>query len=270
MAIASSETEAGHTIFKHSEPVKVPPFKVPGAQKYKVELEALWRKDYLNKEGGARPINILHEMKLYEGILSPEEQRRLLDDIETQLDLAKQRLPPYNGSDNCSYQPPPVTRLRIGRHTLQYGCAFEIRNTPKCPNGIKPEREVASMPVCLTNVLERMYEKGLFSDDQRPDSATIDIFNQGDCMPPHSEHQDFLRPIFTLTLGSDQQQRIVMGQKVRVREAGQFESDVDLAIPNGSVLARQSHSANVPKLAVPSVSSHHVRVTFRKMRPQFS
>ena len=32
-----------------------------------------------------------------------------------------------------------------------------------------------------------------------------------------------------------------MGQKVRVREAGQFESDVELAIPNGSVLARQGH-----------------------------
>ena len=144
-----------------------------------------------------------------QGILTVEEQQHLLRDIQTELELAKQASHPYDGPNNRSYQPPPATTHGIGRHALQYGCAFELRHSPKCPvskhrtpangallnhakittsilllrqDGIKPEREVAPMPVCLTSVLERMYEKGLFSDGQRPDSAMIDIFNQGDCM----------------------------------------------------------------------------------------
>ena len=38
------------------------------------------------------------------------------------------------------------------------------------------------MPTFLVDLLERMREKGMFGEDTRPDSATIDIFNQGDCM----------------------------------------------------------------------------------------
>ena len=48
-----------------------------------------------------------------------------------------------------------------------------------------------------------------------------------------------MRPIFTLSLGSTQ--RIMMGQKIRTVRAGKFEADVELALPNGSVLVRQGH-----------------------------
>jgi len=121
------------------------------------------------------------------------------------------------------------------------------------------------MPVCLTNTLMKMHNCGLFryitlpsraqpglaepsppfptpppfSAEACPDSAAVEFFSEGDCQPPHIEHHDFDRPVFTLSLGSTQ--RIVMGQKIHTREAGKFVSDVELALPTGSVLARKDH-----------------------------
>eukprot|EP00620_Florenciella_sp_RCC1587_P001530 CAMPEP_0182597574 /NCGR_PEP_ID=MMETSP1324-20130603/86525_1 /TAXON_ID=236786 /ORGANISM="Florenciella sp., Strain RCC1587" /LENGTH=123 /DNA_ID=CAMNT_0024815335 /DNA_START=243 /DNA_END=614 /DNA_ORIENTATION=- len=113
----------------------------------------------------------------------------------------------------------------------------------------------------------KMHNCGLFSAEACPDSAAVEFFSEGDCQPPHIEHHDFDRPVFTLSLGSTQ--RIVMGQKIHIHEAGKFVSDVELALPTGSVLARKDHSANVPKLAVPCVSAPRVSITFRRIKPRF-
>ena len=52
---------------------------------------------------------------------------------------------PYDEADDHTYLPLPSTRTGIGRTTLQFGCAFESRNTVKHPVS-KVVADVATWP----------------------------------------------------------------------------------------------------------------------------
>ena len=138
-----------------------------------------------------------------QGVLNEQEQLRLLADLEQALAFAQQGLPPYNeaydGTVNYTYQHPPATKFQLGRQTLQYGCAYESRNTAKCKHGIKTDRYVAPMPACLTNLLLAMHDKGIVTEETRPDSAVVDIFNEGDCMVRYARAHTHARTPHTLT-----------------------------------------------------------------------
>ena len=38
----------------------------------------------------------------------------------------------------------------------------------------------------------------------RPDSCIVNLYQEGDCIPPHVDHHDFARPFVTLSLLSEQ------------------------------------------------------------------
>ena len=107
-------------------------------------------------------------------------------------------------------------------------------------------------------------QRGVIHSEQIPNCAAVNVFNTGDCMPPTIEHHDFARPIFVVSLVS--QQRVVFGQKIRTPLAGQFCGDFELALPALSVLVLEGHSADVIKSAVPCVNAQRVTITLRRMR----
>lgn len=53
-----------------------------------------------------------------------------------------------------------------------------------------------------------------------PDSAIVNIYDVGDCIPPHIDHHDFSRPFCTLSLLSEES--IMFGQKLVPEGPGEF------------------------------------------------
>lgn len=59
------------------------------------------------------------------------------------------------------------------------------------------------------------------------------------------------------------------GARLTSPTPGEFDGDVSVPLPLGSVLVINGHGADVAKHAVPAVPSPRVSITFRKMDPQF-
>lgn len=57
------------------------------------------------------------------------------------------------------------------------------------------------------------------------------LSSQGDCIPPHIDHHDFLRPFCTLSLLSEA--KIVFGTKLEPVGEGEFEGPVRISLPVG-------------------------------------
>ena len=89
-------------------------------------------------------------------------------------------------------------------------------------------------------------------------------YSEGDCIPPHIDHHDFVRPFVTLSLLSEQP--ILFGKEIKIVEDGIFDAPVRVALPVGSVLVLNGNGADVAKHCVPAVSGERVSITFRKMR----
>ena len=121
------------------------------------------------------------------------------------------------------------------------------------------------MPPFINHLISLLVDAGVIGKEQAPDSASVSVYNAGDCSPPILEHHDFERPVWIVALQS--QQRLTFGQKFRTPLAGDFRGDFELALSSRSVLLLEGHSANVAKYAVPSVTSKHVFITLRRMRP---
>jgi alkylated DNA repair protein alkB family protein 5 len=54
---------------------------------------------------------------------------------------------------------------------------------------------------------------------------------QGDCIPPHIDHHDFLRPFCTLSLLTEAE--IVFGTRLETVGEGLFDGPVRIALPVG-------------------------------------
>ena len=55
---------------------------------------------------------------------------------------------------------------------------------------------------------------GVLPASRRPDTAIVNLYSVGDCIPPHIDHHDFVRPFCTLSLLSACP--IVFGETLRV------------------------------------------------------
>ena len=138
----------------------------------------------------------------------------------------------------------------------------------------------------LDDVVDRMVARRIFGAT-RPDSCIINLYgprnsgairrnsaqlfscvryrhSEGDCIPPHIDHHDFVRPFVTLSLLSEQP--ILFGKEIKIVEDGIFDAPVRVALPVGSVLVLNGNGADVAKHCVPAVSGERVSITFRKMR----
>ena len=67
-----------------------------------------------------------------------------------------------------------------------FRCAYEYREgVGGYTHGIKPEREVAALPPCIVAVIARLVASAVLPKNVVPDSAIVNVYNSGDCIPPH-------------------------------------------------------------------------------------
>lgn len=64
-----------------------------------------------------------------------------------------------------------------------------------------------------------------------PDSCIINVYDVGDCIPPHIDNHDFVRPFSTVSFLSEC--NIVFGTDLKVVGPGEFAGSIAIPLPVG-------------------------------------
>jgi alkylated DNA repair protein alkB family protein 5 len=153
-----------------------------------------------------------------------------------------------------------------GRATIQFGCCYNYAvDRDGNPPGIVRDTAVDPLPPLLAAMVRRLVLWRVLPRACVPDSCIVNIYDVDDCIPPHVDSHDFLRPFCTASFLADCD--ILFGRSLRVLGPGEFGGAGSTAInlPAGSVLVLGGNGADVAKHCVPAVPAKRISITFRKM-----
>ncbi|MCO5560971.1 hypothetical protein L7F22_014591 [Adiantum nelumboides] len=206
-------------------------------------------------------VNILEGLELHTNVLNKEEQEKLIDYVYELQELGRnQKL------RRRTYSEPRKWMRGKGRVTIQFGCCYNYAvDKEGNPPGIIREEEVDEIPPKFCMIIKRLVEWQVLPPSCIPDSCIVNIYDVGDCIPPHIDHHDFVRPFCTLSLLSEC--NILFGTNLKIAGPGEFIGSCTLPLPTGSVLILNGNGADVAKHAVPAVPKQRISITFRKMDP---
>ncbi|XP_020100200.1 RNA demethylase ALKBH5-like [Ananas comosus] len=219
------------------------------------------KKDFKHMEriGGGRWVNVLQGLELHEGVFSAAEQQRIVDCVLDFQDRGRSGL-----LRERTYSEPKKWMRGKGRVTIQFGCCYNYAkdNNGNLP-GIMRDEEVDPMPPILKTMIKRMVAWHVLPPTCVPNSCIINIYDEDDCIPPHIDHHDFVRPFCTVSFLS--QCNILFGTHIKVVSPGVFAAPTSIPLPVGSVLVLNGNGADVAKHCVPAVPTKRISITFRKM-----
>uniref|UniRef100_A0A0A9EUR3 Fe2OG dioxygenase domain-containing protein n=1 Tax=Arundo donax TaxID=35708 RepID=A0A0A9EUR3_ARUDO len=112
-------------------------------------------------------------------------------------------------------------------------------------------------------MIRRLVEWRVLPPSCVPDSCIVNIYDVDDCIPPHIDHHDFLRPFCTVSFLAECS--ILFGRDLRVLGPGDFSASASISLPVGSVLVLKDNGADVAKHCVPAVPAKRISITFQKM-----
>lgn len=218
------------------------------------------KKDFVCIERiNGKPVNILEGLELHTGVFSAAEQRRLVAFIyQLQEQGRKKQL------RERTYSEPRKWMRGKGRVTIQFGCCYNYAvDKNGNPPGIVRDEEVDPLPPLFKAAIRRMVRWHVLPPSCIPDSCIVNIYDESDCIPPHIDHHDFVRPFCTVSLLSEC--NIIFGSNLKILGPGEFVGSTAIPLPVGSVLILNGNGADVAKHSVPAVPSKRISITFRKM-----
>jgi len=143
-----------------------------------------------------------------------------------------------------------------GRVTIQFGCCYNyavvghnlllfsllfdlllicfcktLQDKSGNPPGIMRDEEVDPLPPVFKQMIKRMVRWNIIPSSCIPDSCIVNIYEEGDCIPPHIDHHDFVRPFYTVSFLS--QCKILLGSNLQVVSAGEFAGPISISLPVG-------------------------------------
>ncbi|KAG6399087.1 hypothetical protein SASPL_140561 [Salvia splendens] len=147
-----------------------------------------------------------------------------------------------------------------GREMIQLG--VPIADAPpedEVASGTSRDPKIEPIPVALQDVVERLLNKNVVST--KPDSAIIDIFNEGDHSQPNIWPQWFGRPVCVISLTVCE---MSFGKAMPVDNPGSYRCALKLSLSPGSTIVMQGRSADVARHAIPSLQRQRMLVTLVK------
>ncbi|WOL17847.1 hypothetical protein Cni_G26640 [Canna indica] len=186
------------------------------------------KKDFKRIERvNGRWINVLQGLELHTGILTPEEQTKIVDCIFRFQEKGRRGL-----LRERTYSEPRKWMRGKGRVTIQFGCCYNYaRDKQGNPPGIIRDEEVDPIPPLLKMMIKRMVEWHVLPHTCIPNSCIVNIYDKDDCIPPHIDHHDFLRPFSTVSFLSEC--RILFGTELKVLGPGDFSGSSAISLPTG-------------------------------------
>ncbi|PKU88103.1 ALKBH5 [Dendrobium catenatum] len=218
------------------------------------------KKDFVCLERiGGKIVNILKGLELHTGVFSSAEQKRIVDFV---YDLQKKGR--NNELGEYTYSEPRKWMRGKGRVTIQFGCCY---NYAVGKNGVPPGilRNVIADPIpnLFKIMIKRLVGWHVLPTYCVPDSCIVNIYEPGDCIPPHIDNHDFGRPFCTVSFLSEC--NIVFGSNLKIAGPGEFIGSASISLPIGSVLVLNGNGADIAKHCVPAVPCKRISITFRKM-----
>lgn len=211
-------------------------------------------------------VNILEGLELHTGVFSSAEQKRIVEYVEELVVMGK------NGQfKERTYTEPTKWMRGKGRVTIQFGCCYNYATDKKGnPPGILKNELVDPLPQLFKVMIKRLIRWHVLPPSCVPDSCIVNIYEEGDCIPPHIDNHEFLRPFCTVSFLSEC--NIVFGTNLKVVGPGQFAGAFAIPLRVGSVLVLNGKGADVTKHCIPGVPTKRISITFRRMdeskRPQ--
>lgn len=99
------------------------------------------------------------------------------------------------------------------------------------PPGIIRGEEVDPIPPLFKQIIKRMVRWNVMPPTCIPNSCIVNIYEEGDCIPPHIDHHDFVRPFCSLSLLTEC--NIVLGSTLKIVGPGEFSGPVSIPLPVG-------------------------------------
>ncbi|XP_015064003.1 RNA demethylase ALKBH9B-like isoform X1 [Solanum pennellii] len=218
------------------------------------------RKDFVHYENvNEKQINVLKGLELHTNVFNPDEQKEIVE-----LVYSLQRMGQKRQLRARTYSEPRKWMRGKGRVTLQFGCCYNYAvDKNGNPPGIVRDEEVDPLPPLFKKMINRMVRWHVLPTSCVPDSCIVNIYDEGDCIPPHIDHHDFVRPFCTVSFLAEC--KILFGTTLKIINPGEFSGPFSLPLPLGSVLILNGNGADVAKHCVPSVPAKRISITFRKM-----
>ncbi|XXG63805.1 hypothetical protein AAC387_Pa05g1908 [Persea americana] len=206
-----------------------------------------------------KTLNILEGLELHNGVFSSAEQRTIVDFV-----YSLQKMGKRGQLMERTYSEPTKWMRGKGRVTIQFGCCYNYATDKKGnPPGILRREVVDPIPHLLKVIIRRLVRWHVLPPSCVPDSCIINIYEEGDCIPPHIDNHDFVRPFCTVSFLSECD--ILFGSSLKIVGPGEFSGSSCISLPVGSVLVLKGNGADVAKHCVPSVPAKRISITFRKM-----
>lgn len=206
-----------------------------------------------------RLVNVLEGLELHTGVFSAAEQKRIVDYVYELQDKGRKRQ-----LRERTYSEPKKWMRGKGRVTIQLGCCYNYATDKNGnPPGIIRDEDVDPIPPLLKSMIKRMVTWHVLPPTCIPNSCIINIYDRDDCIPPHVDHHDFVRPFCTVSFVTEC--NILFGAELKVLGPGEFSGSTAISLPLGSVLILKGNGADVAKHCVPAVPAKRISITFRKM-----
>ncbi|PWA68942.1 2-oxoglutarate (2OG) and Fe(II)-dependent oxygenase superfamily protein [Artemisia annua] len=218
------------------------------------------KKDFICLERvNGKLVNILEGLELHYGVFSSPEQKRIVNFVYELQEKGK------NGKlKERTFTAPQKWMRGKGRVTIQFGCCYNYATDRNGnPPGILRNELVDPIPHLFKVIIKRLVAWHVLPPTCVPDSCIVNIYDEGDCIPPHIDNHDFLRPFCTVSFLSEC--NILFGSKLEIQGPGEFSGSYKIPLPVGSVLVLNGNGADVAKHCVPAVPTKRISITFRKM-----
>ncbi|CAH8338798.1 unnamed protein product [Eruca vesicaria subsp. sativa] len=204
-------------------------------------------------------VNVVDGLELHTGVFSAVEQKRIVDIVYELQEKGR------NGElRERTFTAPQKWMRGKGRVTIQFGCCYNYAtDRAGNPPGILQREEVDPLPSLFKVIIKRLIRWHVLPPTCVPDSCIVNIYDEGDCIPPHIDNHDFLRPFCTISFLSECD--ILFGSNLKIEGPGEFSGSFSIPLPVGSVLVLNGNGADVAKHCVPAVPTKRISITFRKM-----
>nr|XP_004233982.2 uncharacterized protein LOC101253354 isoform X1 [Solanum lycopersicum] len=218
------------------------------------------KKDFICLERvNGKIVNILDGLELHTGVFSMAEQNRIVKFVEKLEEIGKS-----GQLKERTYTAPQKWMRGKGRATIQFGCCYNYATDKKGNSpGILKSETVDPLPDLLKSMVRRLVRWHVLPPDCVPDSCIVNIYDVGDCIPPHIDSHDFFRPFCTVSFLSEC--NVVFGSNLKIVGPGDFAGAIAIPLPMGSVLVLNGNGADVAKHCVPAVPTKRISITFRRM-----
>ncbi|KAH0454324.1 hypothetical protein IEQ34_016248 [Dendrobium chrysotoxum] len=217
------------------------------------------KKDFVCLERIDRKIvNILKGLELHTGVFSSAEQKRIVDFVYNLQQKGRN-----NELGEYTYSEPKKWMRGKGRVTIQFGCCYNYAEKNGIPPGILRNVIADPIPNLFKLMIKRLIGWHVLPTSCVPDSCIVNIYEPGDCIPPHIDNHDFIRPFCTVSFLSEC--NIVFGSNLKIAGPGEFIGSTSIPLPVGSVLVLNGNGADIAKHCIPAVPCKRISITFRKM-----